>query len=462
MPSRLRVVVALFVASSLLGPLALQALGAGEASWPQFQGDSAHQGVFSDARFRAPLRLEWRSALRGDGRVSAAAVEGELAVATTPDAVVAFSVADGAIRWRVNRLPGQLIPPVIAPDIGRAGAAVFAEGSRQRDSALTAVDLGTRRRLWTARVGPIGSGGPTVAEGRVFAGTTRRSVVALDGKTGRLLWTVKTDGSVNAAPAVSGQTVFAVSENRENGQARLYAMRANGCGAPTCRPQWSFSPPGIAAGSSSPTVSGSTVYLGFGDASVRALDVRTGRVRWTGRVRSIFSPRTAFAVTGNELYVLDGVGGLYRFDARTGERLWDYQFPANVTFAAPLVVPDPSTVFVGLDDGTVAAVDGGNGHLRWQSDTGSAPVAAFAAATKNDDPVLIASAQGRRGGLLAFVPDPNGKLVDIESPTVLDFGAGLRNFGVAFVLLTALLLAFFRFLPRRETEPVARAEGADQ
>ena len=444
--------LALLAAWLVGGELAL-AQGETEASWPGFQAGPTHLGQFSDARLRPPLRVRWRASRPGDGRLSGVANAGNAGFAVASNAVVKFHTATGAIQWQIPRTPGTLIPPAVDPGIGRAGMGVFVEGSRQRDAAVTAVDLATRRRLWSANVGPVGLGGPTIADGIVFAGTTTGSVVGIDGRSGRVLWTVRVDGPVNTAPAAAGGRVFAVSENRENGRATLYALPANGCGSSSCRPLWTFSPPGIAVGTTSPAIGGSTVYVGFGDTGVRALDAATGRVRWTGHSRGLFSPRTSPALAGNELYVVDGGGGTYRFDARTGRRIWDYQFPSTATSGAPLVVPGrPSTVFVGLDDGTVAAIQGDNGHLRWRTRIGSAPIAAFAAVRTETEALILAPAVARRGGIHAFVHDPQGRLIDLESPTVLDFGAALRNFAVAFVLLTGLLLAFFRFLPRREPE----------
>ncbi len=430
------------------------AQGADEASWPGLQGGPAHLGSFSDPRLRPPLRVLWRSSPPGDGRLSSVALSGSAGFATAPNAVMKFQVGTGAIEWRVPRAPGPLIPPVTDPAVGRRGIVVFAEGSRQRDAAVRAVDVENRRTRWTARVGPVGFGGPTAADGRVFVGTTRQSVIGINGRTGSQSWTVKTDGAVNTAPAVAGDRVFVVSENRQNGRATLYALRAGGCGSPSCRPLWTFSPPGIAVGTSAPAVNGSTVFVGFGDRGVRALDAATGRVRWTGNVRSLFSPRTSPAVTGNELYVVDGIGGVYRLDATSGRRVWDYQFPATVTSGAPLVVTArPPIVYVGLDDGTIAAIQADTGHLRWQTRAGSAPIAAFAAATTNADAMLLAPVVGRRGGLHSFVHDPRGGLVDEESPTTLDLGRSLLNFAAASVALMVLLLGFFRFLPLLRQPP---------
>ena len=111
-------------------------------------------------------------------------------------------------------------------------------------------------------------------------------------------------------------------------------------------------------------MAGGQVYVGFGDATVRAFDARTGSVSWTQPVRGFFTAASPLAVRGEAVYALDESGGVYRFDARTGDRIWDYQFPSFVTWSAPLVTA--SAIYVGTNDGTFAALDPGNGHLIWR------------------------------------------------------------------------------------------------
>jgi outer membrane protein assembly factor BamB len=306
-------------------------------------------------------------------------------------------------------------------------------------------------------------GGPTIEGGTAFVGSTAGAILAFDALSGRRLWRVPTDGQVNSAPAVSDGRVFAVSENRRNGNATLYAVRADGCGSPTCKPLWTFSPPGQAFGSSSPAVAGSTVYVAFGDAALRAIDASTGRVRWSGRVRGpLFSPRTAPAVAGASVYVLDAFSGLFRLDGRTGRRVWDYQFAPSATSSAPIVaLGRPSTVYVGLDDGTIAGIDAGSGHIRWKSSLGSGPAGPLAVGAAGGRPALLASSEAARGGISAFVPDPSGRLLDIESPTILKYVPALRNFAIAFVALMGVLLALFRFLLSRRASDAAPAEEVE-
>jgi outer membrane protein assembly factor BamB len=185
------------------------------------------------------------------------------------------------------------------------------------------------------------------------------------------------------------------------------------------------------------------VYVGFNDQAVRAFDTSTGRLVWTETVLASFSPFSTLAFAGGSVYALDSSGGVYRFDARTGHRFWDYKFPANVTYGSPLVAG--RVVYVGMDDGTVAAIDVVSGHLVWRANLGLGPMGAFAPAGD----LLLAPAVGPRGGIVAFDHDPAGHLIDETSPTQLDLVAALANFSGALLVMTALILGLFRLLARR-------------
>jgi len=91
----------------------------------------------------------------------------------------------------------------------------------------------------------------------------------------------------------------------------------------------------------------------------------TGGLLWTRLVRGPFTYLGSPAVARGSVYILDNVGGVYRLDARTGHRTWDYQFPAYVRWSSSMVTD--RDVYVGMDDGTVAAIDDVTGHLVWRT-----------------------------------------------------------------------------------------------
>jgi glucose dehydrogenase len=196
------------------------------------------------------------------------------------------------------------------------------------------------------------------------------------------------------------------------------------------------------------------VYAGFGDVQVRAFDVATGEIRWEAAVRSDSSPLTSAAFADGDLFVVDGTGGLYRIDGRTGDLEWEFQFPSFFIWGSPLVAGD--RVFVGTQDGTLAAVDLSTGHRVWQRRVNAPPVGALAPAGER----LLVPLLGRGGGLLALEHDPAGVVGDVASPTTLRPEVALLNFaaGFAAVLGGGLLLAAAAFRGRRSPNR-ARASG---
>jgi outer membrane protein assembly factor BamB len=406
-------------------------------SWPSLQGGPQHLGEAAGVA-PPPLKQVWRSGPPGDARLSSVAIVPGLAAATGKARVVGLDPATGRVLWTAARADGPLGTPAMDPDIGSHGVIVFTEGGVAAKSAVAALDPSTQERLWTTALSDVVIGSPTIDAGIVFLGAQDRSVYAIDALSGKVRWKRITSASVNTTPAVAGGRVFVTSQDEQTGKARLSALDVS-----TGASRWSYSPSRLALRISSATVGGNRVYVGFNDQAVRAFDTSTGRLVWTETVLASFSPFSTLAFAGGSVYALDSSGGVYRFDARTGHRFWDYKFPANVTYGSPLVAG--RVVYVGMDDGTVAAIDVVSGHLVWRAILGLGPMGAFAPA----DDLLLVPAIGPRGGIVAFAHDPAGHLIDETSPTQLDLVAALANFGGAFLVMTALILGLFRLLARR-------------
>jgi hypothetical protein len=62
---------------------------------------------------------------------------------------------------------------------------------------------------------------------------------------------------------------------------------------------------------------------------------------------------------------------------------------------------------------------------------------------------VVAVKGGAEGGLIAFEHDPNGRLVDVPSPTELDGGTTLARIGAAAAIALAILLVPGMLLRRR-------------
>ena len=148
---------------------------------------------------------------------------------------------------------------------------------------------------------------------------------------------------------------------------------------------------------------------------------------------------------------MDVNGGVYRFEGNTGELTWDFQFPSFVSWSSPLLVG--RTVYVGMDDGTVAGIHASSGRLVWRTRLVTGPISAIAPAGD----LLLASSNSARGVIVAFHHDPSGVLLDVHSPTELDLPTALVNFAGAFAVVLGLIIVLFRFLVRARPVPVVGA-----
>ena len=93
--------------------------------------------------------------------------------------------------------------------------------------------------------------------------------------------------------------------------------------------KWAFAYPNAIQARSQPTFGGGAIYFGSQDGTVRALDARTGCLRWTfkanGEVRNaiVISPWTEDDQDPQPtLYFADIVARVYAVDARSGELRW--------------------------------------------------------------------------------------------------------------------------------------------
>ncbi len=158
--------------------------------------------------------------------------------------------------------------------------------------------------------------------------------------------------------------------------------------------------------------------------------------------RSIFTG--GVAVTSDAVIAADSAGQVYRFDPSTGARVWDFALNLPALRASPPVVAGGS-VLVGSGDGSLSAIDLQQGTLVWQSQ-------AFGSVLRSLTPtvdVLVAVKGGLQSGLIGYVTDPQGSLVSVVSPTVLNIGSLVGAFLLAAIPLGAALIFGGRALRAR-------------
>lgn len=319
------------------------------------------------------------------------------------------------------------------------------------EGKLYARDAATGAAHWEFDLATVGTGrtqvqdGPAVARGKVYFGDVRGWFYAVDQRTGRLAWARRLDDTVTAivtsSPLVFGDRVYVGVSSGENIIGKEHACctfrgHLDAMDADTGRPVWRFHtvpkarqdgtwPNGVpryapSGGGvwSSPALDPvtRTLYVGTGQNytgsaghydSVLALDIDTGRPRWTRRMTDVDTWRlecslptpedreycpnlpdgtaldfdlgaapNLFRAGGRPLVGIGQKAGVYHvLDARTGKIVWQRQLSKPMPGGGLSGVQwgtsfDGQRLYVATymaQPGTLFALDPATGHLLWET-----------------------------------------------------------------------------------------------
>jgi outer membrane protein assembly factor BamB len=481
---------------------AAPAVASGE--WPQFQKDAAHTGTL-EAGVQAPFKEAWHLEVPAGGPqgrygLSAPVLDGDTLMSVGPDQVIGVDAATGRLAWSVHRDYGPSVSPAVA-SLGDKKVLVYTEGfgsnppggsvspsasaSSSTDSASTesasarstpspgqtpspaesaggsgsfdshvaAIDLATRKPVWDPiQLEQVSRTGVTVEAGMAFVGDNAGAIHAIDIATGRQSWTAETGGYVDTPLAVSNGRVYVSVQGSSSAFAAVVALSETD-GSKV----WRYSTDGEVL-ATAPTVAAGSVYVGLAGASstlVRALDASSGAVRWSSRVNTTLTPVGAPAAASGGVIAQDVNSQIYRFDASTGSRTWDFALNEQAIQTSPVL--SGGQVLSVTDQGRLTAIDASTGELVWQSSRGDGLL--------RDPLVTPESVVVVRGtplaGLVAFEHDPAGSLVRLASPTTLDPIRLLGGFVLGAIPLAAALFILGRLMAVR-AGPEFEALGGDE
>ena len=475
-------------------PVVAQETGA----WSQFQGGSDHRGVLVDAP-QPPYRIRWTFPAPEDEELSGAVIVEDLAISVGERAVYAVDLLSGELAWEVPRTEGPISTPAVAT--GNRTTVLYLEGPGGDDatspsaptsptpsspsasptssplpsddvdadgSVLVALDLADQTERWRVALGAESRSGVTLDANTAYVGDEDGIVHAIALGDGQVRWTADLSegsgvegatgatacdafegGAVDVPIGVAEDRVIVVGRNVDGGAVAVGAFSAS-----TGDCAWRVFPQLGSSAISAPAAAEGIVVVGSADRFVRGLAAEDGQERWSSLALSLFSPFSAPAFPAGTVYVADLGGGLYRLEASDGARVWSYQFN-EVVLGSPVISGD--TVLLGLNDGRLVALNATSGHLVWQAGTGSGRLGALALAPD----AIVAEKGGRDAGLIAFEHDPEGRLVDVPSPTELDPPTTLSRIGLAAVMVVAALLVPGIFLRRRFGGTLPELQDAD-
>ncbi len=230
----------------------------------------------------------------------------------------------------------------------------------------------TGKAVWERNFNRCSAASPTVAYRVVYHSFMQKlpcdrysrnrpgMVVAMAARTGKIVWRYQA-GVFETSPLVVGRTLYAGSWDHKLHAVNIYTGKA----------RWTFTADHEI--NSSPTYANGKVYFGTDGGSVYAVDARTGRLRWRAQALARFGRREYFYATPTVAYgrvfIGNTDGTLYAFGASSGRLLWAQRAGTYIYTAAAVW---RRRVYVGTYDGYFMAFDAGTGDRIWRFSASSA------------------------------------------------------------------------------------------
>lgn len=286
----------------------------------------------------------------------------------------AIDATTGRERWSVA-VASDIVPECSRsyPGLCEAAAVTALHGvvyAYYSEPFVAAFNLQTGALLWHTRLMSPGTARATLAvSDGVLHVTDGYAHFALNPGNGQLLWSGRIFSSIEtrvAAGVVLGTKVDTASVTR------LLALNAaDGATA------WTSAVSAMAGTTlSTPAVASTTAYLGASDGRMYALDLATGRTKWSVTVPGVRF-EAAPAVDGAVTY-WQGNDTLYARSATTGAAIWQVATPPLVPTTAPVVAN--GVLYVGTTNGVVT-FDASNGSILFTSRCNVGPVSSIAIAS---------------------------------------------------------------------------------
>jgi outer membrane protein assembly factor BamB len=170
-----------------------------------------------------------------------------------------------------------------------------------------------------------------------------------------------------------------------------------------------------------PTIANGTIYLGDLDGTFHALDLATGKTKWTFKAEAAGFPSAA-AVSLDPAQPLVVVGddtGIVRaFDRVTGTLAWEYETEGEISGGPTLLAGnDGGRVLIGSQDASLSCLQIADGKLLWKhSIADQIRCSPTVARSADGDRVFLAGCDGK----LHVIDVQNGEekaAVPIDGPT---------------------------------------------
>jgi hypothetical protein len=231
---------------------------------------------------------------------------------------------------------GSIVSPVRAEGSGGGDWPMLAHDPSRSGATATEIRPPFERKWYRLfpDEGLMAGVQPVIADGKVFLGTMRGTLHAIDSDTGQDVWTYHAEGAILHTCAVGeGRVVFG------DGSGKVRALNVQ-----DGKLAWSI--PTGAAVWNAPLIYRGTVLIGGRDGSLYAIEVGTGALKWKGPAGGPLLSSPALDAGRNRVYIASEDMRVYAFDFNDGRRVWQSAKLPGVSFRGyhPVVAPDGSVM----------------------------------------------------------------------------------------------------------------------
>lgn len=238
----------------------------------------------------------------------------------TPSIVWDKSVGNGVEQFYSELAPAWDGSAVYAAD--RKGLVKALELDSGKE--IWSVDLSKRTGFLSANLSALLSGGLTIDGDKIFIGTERGTVIALNKEDGQIVWDVEVAGEALSKPTVSNDLVMI---HTSNGQ--LQALDVN-----SGEIKWTVNmdtPSLSLRGESAPAVAFGAAIVGGDNGRVSAVLLSQGQLIWQQRISQVTSSTEigrlndvdmSPIIDDGKVYAIAYNGTLAALDMRSGQILW--------------------------------------------------------------------------------------------------------------------------------------------
>ncbi|OAT48108.1 outer membrane protein assembly factor BamB [Providencia heimbachae] len=238
----------------------------------------------------------------------------------TPSIVWDKSVGNGVDQFYSELSPAWDGTMVYAAD--RKGLVKALELDSGKE--IWSVDLSKRTGFLSANLSALLSGGLTISDDKIFIGTERGTVIALNKEDGQVAWDVEVAGEALSKPIVSNDLVMV---HTSNGQLQALDMNSGEI-------KWTVNmdtPSLSLRGESAPSVAFGAAIVGGDNGRVSAVLLSQGQLIWQQRISQVTSSTEIGRlddvdmtpiIDDGKVYAIAYNGTLAALDMRSGQILW--------------------------------------------------------------------------------------------------------------------------------------------